>query len=82
MKILPTLRTKKQLYEYYALEMSDRDFRFFINTIIEECSPHRTSRCKNLTLKEFLTFVVRFGTPQGYELSNDIKEEIRKRGIN
>ena len=82
MKHLPTIRTKKQLYEYYALEMNKRDFRYFIKDVIEECSPHRSCHCKNLTFKEFLTFVARYGTPQGYELSPYIKDEIQKRGIN
>ena len=82
MKILPTLRTKKQLYEFYSDQMSKRDFRYYINEIIEECSPHRSCQCKSLTFKEFLTFVARNGSPQGYELSTYIRDEIEKRGIN
>ena len=81
MKILPTLRTKKQLYEFYCPEINRRNLRYWLNEIIAEHRPHASKHTHNLTFKEFLTFVARYGTPQGYELSPYLKEEIIKRGI-
>lgn len=82
MKILPTLHTKKQLYEFYCPEINRRNLRYWLNEIIAEHRPHASKHTHNLTFKEFLMFVARYGTPQGYELSTYIKEEIKKRNIN
>ena len=82
MKILPTLRTKKQLYEFYCPEINRRNLRYWLNEIIAEQRPHASKHTHNLTFTEFLIFVAWYGTPQGYELSTYIKDEIKKRNIN
>lgn len=80
MKILTTVKTKKQLYTLYLSQYSEKNIRTYINDIIEQYRPNATKN-KNISLQEFLTFVELYGTPQGYALSEELQHEIKNRKL-
>ena len=74
MKILTTVKTKKQLTSLYLSQYSEKNIRTYINDIIEQYRPNATKN-KNISLQEFLTFVELYGTPQGYALSEELQKQ-------
>lgn len=81
MKFLPVLRTKQELYAYYLPEYSLRALRVYIADIIQQYRRLPATRCKNISYQEYLTFVALYGTPTGYTISPQVKEDIQNRGI-
>ena len=81
LKVLTTVKTKKQLYELYLPYWSERHLRFAINDIVKSYRPFVGNKCKNITFQEFLTFVELYGAPEGYTLSSDLQTENKNRKL-
>ena len=81
MKVLPTIKTKKQLFQYYLPQYSEKSLRVYINDVIAQYRPNVSPKCKTISLQEFLTFVSLYGTPAGFALSEEHKTEIENRKL-
>ena len=80
MKVLTTVKTKKQLTSLYLSQYSEKNGRTYINDIIAQYRPNAINS-KNISLQEFLTFVELYGTPEGYTLSDELQHEIKNRKL-
>ena len=80
MKVLTTVKTKKQLTALYLSQYSEKNVRTYINDIIAQYRPNAINS-KNIRLQEFLTFVELYGTPEGYTLSDELQHEIKNRKL-
>ncbi|ATA69650.1 hypothetical protein [Capnocytophaga sputigena] len=80
MKVLTTVKTKKQLTALYLSQYSEKNVRTYINDIIAQYRPNAINS-KNISLQEFLTFVELYGTPEGYTLSDELQHEIKNRKL-
>ena len=80
MKVLTTVKTKKQLTALYLSQYSEKNVRTYINDIIAQYRPNAINS-KNISLQEFLTFVELYGTPEGYTLSDKLQHEIKSRKL-
>ena len=80
MKVLTTVKTKKQLTAIYLSQYSEKNVRTYINDIIAQYRPNAINS-KNISLQEFLTFVELYGTPEGYTLSDELQHEIKSRKL-
>ena len=80
MKVLTTVKTKKQLTALYLSQYSEKNVRTYINDIIAQYRPNAINS-KNISLQEFLTFVEFYGTPEGYTLSDELQHEIKNRKL-
>ena len=80
MKVLTTVKTKKQLTALYLTQYSEKNVRTYINDIIAQYRPNAINS-KNISLQEFLTFVELYGTPEGYTLSDELQHEIKSRKL-
>jgi hypothetical protein len=80
MKVLTTVKTKKQLTALYLSQYSEKNVRTYINDIIAQYRPNAINS-KNISLQEFLTFVELYGTPEGYTLSDELQHEIKSRKL-
>ena len=72
MKVLTTVKTKKQLTALYLSQYSEKNVRTYINDIIAQYRPNAINS-KNISLQEFLTFVELYGTPEGYLMNYNTK---------
>lgn len=80
MKVLTTVKTKKQLTALYLSQYSEKNVRTYINDIIAQYRSNAINS-KNISLQEFLTFVELYGTPEGYTLSDELQHEIKSRKL-
>ena len=80
LKVLTTVKTKKQLTALYLSQYSEKNVRTYINDIIAQYRPNAINS-KNISLQEFLTFVELYGTPEGYTLSDELQHEIKNRKL-
>ena len=80
MKVLNYVKTKKQLYELYLHQYSEKKIRTYINDIIGQDRPYE-AKGKNISLQEFLTCVELYGKPQGYALSAELEEELKNQKL-
>ena len=80
MKVLTTVKTKKQLTALYLSQYSEKNVRTYINDIIAQYRPNAINS-KNISLQEFLTFVELYGTPKGHTLSPELQEELKNRKL-
>ena len=80
MKVLNYVKTKKQLYELYLHQYSEKKIRTYINDIIAQYRPNE-DKGKIISLQEFLTFVELYGKPQGYALSDELEEDLKNQKL-
>ncbi len=78
MKTLHHISTKKKLMQLYLTQFSEKSIRDFINDIIRETRPNVSNRCKNISIKESLLFIDRYGLPEGYKLSEEMELRFRE----
>ncbi len=71
LKTLYYIRTKKELVNLYLNQFSEKNIRDYINDIIRTTRP-KCKRCKNISIKESLLFIERYGLPLGYQLSDEM----------
>ena len=81
LKVLTTVKTKKQLTALYLTQYSERRIRTYINDIIAQYRPNEPTKCRNISIQEFLTFVELYGTPKGHTLSPELQEELKNRKL-
>ena len=66
--ILNDIRDKKQLYNLYASQYSQRKIRQAINNIIQHYRPSHNNKNHRISNQEALTFIYLYGLPKGYTL--------------
>lgn len=71
------LNTKKKVVGLYLNQYPEKKIRQYLRDIIEDYRPHERN-CKNISYQEALTFIELYGVPNGYELSETLKNEIHK----
>ena len=81
LKVITTVKTKKELTALYLTQYSERRIRTYINDIIAQYRPNEPTKCRNISIQEFLTFVEIYGTPKGYTLSPELQEELKNRKL-
>ncbi len=78
MRTLRHISTKKELTQLYLTQFSEKNIRDFINDIIQKTRPNVSKRCKNISIKETLIFIDRYGLPEGYQLSDEMKSRLKE----
>ena len=81
LKVITTVKTKKELTALYLTQYSERRIRTYINDIIAQYRPNEPTKCRNISIQEFLTFVELYGKPKGYALSDELEEELKNQKL-